>query len=197
MNLKNLLESPGGAELVRRKVRRLVIMGGQWDPPDTLLFDSMNLAGQNSIAPAYEAGKFIVDQWPTEMVFTGILMGRAVKTGDALKQTPELNPVREVYRLCKAARKQANWDHPSYDQEAVLFAARGEGDLFRRHGGGAPEMLLQNDPKTGKPAWRTRWRTDRVSAHGYLTLAREPAKVAQAIESLMIQPPRPPGNGTP
>jgi hypothetical protein len=74
-------------------------------------------------------------EWPTPIVFSGFEIGDAIKTGPQLAvRTPEDNPVRIAYTLWHSYYWEL-WDktyqpgtirpHPSYDQTAVLYAARG------------------------------------------------------------------------
>jgi len=190
MNLRSLLQAEGGADLVRRKVCRLVLMGGGWDPPDQHHVATMNLAGQHGIPAAYKSGKYIIDHWPTEMVLSGLSVGHRIRTGNGLKQLPGSNPVREIYRIYKTAMGQEDWSHASWDQTAVWYAVRGEGKLFTRCGGGCPEMVLLPNQEERCLRWNTIWRTDRSSPHGYMALAAPEEQIAAAIEALMTQPPK-------
>jgi len=124
-NLRDLLatgpdsHSPlSGPELVRRKVKRWVCMGGRY--PNHL---DPTVYGNFKPDPAsvVEAAA----RWPGEVVFTGL--GENILTGHTLRQTPEQNPVRRVYELYlkdKPAR-------PSWDPIAVLYAVRPEEPFWR------------------------------------------------------------------
>jgi inosine-uridine nucleoside N-ribohydrolase len=195
MNLKNLLLSKQGDETVRKSVLRLVVMGGKWNPPEVAHRISMNLAGNQIIAPAYEAGKYVIDNWPTEMVFSGIPIGGKVWTGERLKDTPEVNPVREAFRIYKAKHHQENWGHPSWDQTAALFAVRGEGKLWTLCSTGTPQIFLKSNIKERYLRWHTKWNSSVDSEHSYLQFAANPGEIAGVIEELMISAPKEAGDG--
>jgi hypothetical protein len=138
-NLKQLHQDAEGAELIMRKVKRLVLMGGYWDPPDMKRRAWMNLAGNQVVPAAFWAGKYIINNWPTELIFCGAKIGEQIQTGECLKSTPENNPVREAYRIFK--RNTQTWDHNSYDQCTSLFAVRGKSDHWLLHKEGGARIL--------------------------------------------------------
>jgi len=105
MNLKNLISTDAGRTLAAEKIKTLVLMGGKWAPPDAPHRATMNLAGNQIIAPAYEAGKYVVDNWPTQIVLSGVEVGGVIRTGDRLKNTPALNPVRQAFMVYKRKHK--------------------------------------------------------------------------------------------
>jgi len=187
-NLRNLLLDSQGAELVKTKVRLLSLMGGGWDPPDVPHRAAMNLAGNQVVSAAFEAGRYVVEHWPTPIVFSGITIGGRVATGEGLKKTPRLNPVREAYRINKAHNGLENWNHPSWDQTAILFAVRGKQSLWTLNTQGTPRMFLKPNIQQRYLRWYTLWDSHVDSPHAYLRFATGPEPVAAQIESLMTQP---------
>ncbi|KAK7947937.1 inosine/uridine-preferring nucleoside hydrolase [Apiospora aurea] len=110
-----------GIELIRRKVERLVVMGGMYPAGR-----EFNFFGDD---PAFAA--HVVNTWRglTPMVFSGGDLGGDVFSGTGLMRDESLagkDPVREAYLWYTygAAR-------PSWDPLTVLFAMEGGlGDLF-------------------------------------------------------------------
>ena len=90
-----------GRELIRRKVRKLVIMG------NTDKHDGS-----------------VIDTWPTKILYT-TYVGSVIYTGQTLVNTPENNPVRVIYRLNGAENGR-----PSWDLTAAWLAVRGPGALW-------------------------------------------------------------------
>lgn len=197
-NLRDLLKDPEGNKLIIERVNKLVLMGGSWYPPDSASNRiQMNLLGNQVIKPAYESGKYVVENWPTPIVFSG-LVGKAVRAGSVLEITPEHNPVRKAYKI-----GFLNWgadkikDYHTADLTTVLFAVRGESEYWKLHTKGTPRIILKADDWSPEnPAenqylrWNTIWDSNRDSDHAFLRLAVEPEKVSSVIESLLIKPPK-------
>jgi hypothetical protein len=112
-NLKALLDSVGGRDLVAKKVKQLVQMGGQYPSGSEYNFITQTAAG---------ATKAAVDGWPTPMVFSGWEIGDPIHTGSALTSTPATNPVRRAYAVYFGGGPGSR---SSWDLTAVLFAVRG------------------------------------------------------------------------
>ena len=107
-NLQALLESKpdaisplSGRNLIRKKVRKLVIMG------NTNRHDGS-----------------VINTWPTKILYTTDV-GSVIYTGKVLVNTPENNPVRVVYRLNGAENGRQSWD-----LTAAWLAVRGPGPLW-------------------------------------------------------------------
>lgn len=173
-NLARLLESGAdrhskfaGRELVARKVRRLVVMGGRYPEGKEWNFEQ---------APA--AAAKVLAEWPTPVLASGWEIGSRVHTGARLQaETPEANPVRRAYALYVGAGKHRE----SWDQTALYAAVRNPESLWNLRAGGR----IVVDPKTAV----NRWEPDAAGTHSFL-VEREPvAAVQQAIEDLMVQAP--------
>jgi len=164
----------GKPELVRSKVRRLVVMGGEFPNsrrPET------NIA--THIAPA----RVVADQWPSEIVWHGFEVGNVLITGARLKQTPKNNPVRRAYELrSHRGRPSIDGGQPSYDQAAALFAVRGA----------TPEhwQVVSGGRVSVDEKGMTSWHASLSGQHAYVKLAGEPERLAREIEGLMIAPPK-------
>jgi hypothetical protein len=104
-------------ELVKNKVRHLVVMGGQIPPKET---------PEVNIASHVDAARYVAGHWPGKILWQGFRVGHPVMTGAGLKQTPAGNPVRRAYELRRfGGRFAIQGGQPSYDQAAAYFAVRG------------------------------------------------------------------------
>lgn len=100
-----------GWELVRRKVRKLVSMGGMFPAGEEWNF---------KLHPPSAA--YIANYWPTPVLFCGFEAGADVMTGARLFiDAPNDHPVRKAYELyVKDERSRSSWDPLT-----VLCAVRG------------------------------------------------------------------------
>lgn len=162
-----------GPDLIAAKVRLTVIMGGGFpktERPETNI----------KLDPA--AAVTVANLWPGEILWQGYEVGKAITTGDCLKQTPKDNPVRRAFELRPFGRGFAIDDgKPSHDQAAVLLAVRGpQPELWdvRRDG----RAIFDSD---GHSRWSTDWR----KKHAYVIIKGTPDKLTQLIEELMTQKP--------
>jgi hypothetical protein len=129
-NLSSLLNSPAdaisslsGRDLVARKVKSLVVMGGGY-PSRT---GETNLSGN----PA--AAQNVASNWPTKIVWSGYEVGDAVHTGNTISAVhPQNSPVRVAYEAFVGPN---NWIY-SYDLTAVYHAIRPDDALLREVGPG-------------------------------------------------------------
>ena len=174
-NLANLLQSPAdkhsrlsGKELVRRKVKVWVCMGGAFPK-----------GREWNVFRDAKASRQAIDGWPTRIVFSGFEIGKRVFTGARLAKLPKQHPVRRSYELYNGLKNRESWD-----QTAALYAVRGVRgelaefwDLSER---GSMRVLAD-----GSNDWQAQ--TDRN--HVYLIEKLPPAKVAAAIEDLMLHEP--------
>ncbi|MFM8496074.1 MAG: nucleoside hydrolase, partial [Planctomycetia bacterium] len=160
-------------ELVRKKVKRLVVMGGQFPP---------RAAPETNIATHPAAAAHVARNWPTEIVWQGFEVGDPVITGEALKDTPRTNPVRRAYEVRRFGNRSAiDGGQPSYDQAAALYAVRGpDPELWREERGGTV---------TVDDAGLTRWEAGSGGRHVLVHRACAPEVLAGRIEALMMAPP--------
>lgn len=117
-NLRDLLDSPAdaisplaGRDLIARKVRNLVIMGGGFP----------NSAGENNLVGDPVAARRVASGWPGRIVWSGYEVGDAVQTGATISSVhPANSPVRIAYEAYVGPRKWID----SYDLTAVYHAVR-------------------------------------------------------------------------
>jgi len=179
-NLRDLLRTRpdehsrlDGRELVKQKVRAWVCMGGKF-----LEGREYNLVSDGP------AAAYTVRYWPTPVVFSGHEIGSEILTGPGLRKAPQASPVRRAYELYNGLINR-----PSYDQTAVLYAIRGLDGRFADYWSVKSNgRLVVNDD--GSDVWResSDHRHAYLVNHSYLVKKSSPAKIAQIIEELMLQP---------
>ncbi len=159
-NLADLLRAE--ADLVARKVEKLVVMGGRHN-------DGFNLVRHGLVETTQE----VIEDWPTPLAISDF--GGNVYTGTTLAETPVGNPVREAYLrwFDGAFAGRSSWD-----QVAVLYGVHGAGDWFEDVASGSASL-------PNGYAWRLEpgWRT-------YVGPRRSAREFADLIERLMVEPPR-------
>lgn len=139
-NLRELLDSPGGPDLVKRKVKTWVCMGGNF--VGSPAHDDLKLGNVNFQRDP-DSAHFVVWNWPAPVAFVGREIGSipsGLRCGACLAKTPSSNPVRRAYEHYFGGALQ---DRHVADLTAVLFAVRGPRDLWEVHAGG--HMDLQSD----------------------------------------------------
>ena len=169
-NLSRLLESEGGLELVRSKVRQLVVMGGGFPrthrPETNLLLD-----------PA--AAVRIANDWPTPILWQGYEVGAAVTTGARLSALQRSHPLRRSFELRPyRGRPAIEGGKPSHDQAAVLLAVRGaDASLWKL----SPPGRVVVDSRG-----QSEWTALPPRRHRYVSIAVDPEALATIIENLML-----------
>ena len=179
-NLADLLNSGpdqhsdlDGMELVSRKVKRLVIMGGQFPRSSKPEYNIR-------LDPA--AAVTIAVKWPGEIIWQGFEVGFAIYTGSELLRTPPENPVRKAFEL-RPFRGQRAIDQgkPSHDQAAVLIAVRGvDPELWQL----SPPGYVVVDSEGN-----TEWKPHASGRHFYVSIRPHPAQLEKIIGDLMIAAP--------
>ncbi|MCH5374454.1 MAG: nucleoside hydrolase [Planctomycetes bacterium] len=160
-----------GEELVKRKVRAWVCMGGK-----------LPEGREANLIHDGPAAAYAVEHWPTPIIFSGWEIGQRIMTGAALSEVPEGTPVRRAYELYNGLIDRQSWD-----QTAVLYAVGGlDGGLSDYWDVvDTGQMHVRGDGSNV-------WRNTPDKEHAYLVQKMEPEKIAAVIEELML---RPPGRG--
>lgn len=156
-----------GRELVARKVRTLVTMAEAHYPRGE--------DGFNWRMDRVSAAKVLAN-WPTDLVVSNI--GRNIMTGRRLMATlPPDHPVCEAYRIHLGSTDAVR---PSWDQLAVLYAARRPASVFNEHWMSG----LLFDENSGIHEWDVGHCEGR---RGYTTAKIVPQLLAEEVENLMIE----------
>ena len=184
-NVRQLLESPAseghlsGLELARRKVKRLVCMGGNFigDPPR----DDLKLGNVNFQRDARSA-VYVIQNWPGALDFVGREIGSVpsgLQLGEHLIRTPETNPVRVAYDLYGGGVKNRH----VADLTTVLYAVRGLRDYWDVSAPG--HMEIQPDASFV-------WVPEEHGRQRYLRKRGDNDRAIEAaLDELLLQPPRP------
>lgn len=183
MNLQKLIQSPAdaispltGKELIDKKVKELVIMGGQFPSGE----NEWNFNGNMP-----RVTQFVLKNIDRPIIFSGFEVGAAIKTGEVFNNLAKDHP---LYLGFKHFSEHAPWmkenfkgkilDNSTFDQTAVLYAIRkGVGSYWDKIEGG----YCLPDEKGGNE-----WITGDKSNHAYLKLRWSPKRMESLIEALML-----------
>lgn len=163
-----------GAELISKKVKLTVIMGGGF--PRTSVPET-NI----KLDPAACAA--VVNEWPGHILWRGFEVGHALITGATLKNAPAANPVKRSYELRPYRGGMAiDKGKPSHDQAAVLLAVRGpQKELW---------TVVDKGRVVSDSEGNTEWRRDWAKSHRYVKIKDWPTELENIIETLQAAPPK-------
>jgi hypothetical protein len=158
-----------GQQLIRQKVRLWVCMGGQFPS-----------GREANIRWDTEASIEAINNWPTEIIFSGWEIG-LMDTGENILDLPESNPVRRAYELFDRI------PHKNWDQVAGLYAVRGLNNGSAAHYWelSAPGRIII-DSSDGSNIWEE----DTNGPHRHLIQIGSDDEIAQEIDSLMMHVPK-------
>ena len=174
-NMRDLLQSEGdeyspltGQQLVAQKVLRLISMAAGF--PQGKEFNVWKDA-----ASSY----YVLNNWPTEIVFSGWEIGEAILTGLKVSQTTdEMNPIKDVYSI---ALPQDNPEgRQSWDLTAVLVAVKGVQPYFDSERGTI--HVIPNGSNT--------WEPSSDGPHVRLLHRQSPETIADILDGYLLLPPR-------
>ena len=182
-NLANLIQSPGGIELVKQKVKALSIMAGAF-----AFCNGTNYHLEANVINGIGYMQTVADQWPDEVpiFWSGFEIGEAlpfprVVIQRDLRYLPH-HLVKEAYLLHSGPEH----DRPCWDQSSVLHAVSPERGFFGLSHPGRVKVLDDGftrflPVKKGQSSQRDR----------FLTMtAEQQARALEAIVHLTIQPPK-------
>lgn len=119
-NLVRLLRSPGGRELVQRKVKTLCLMAGNFVKPQP----------EYNVYTDPDSAELLFADWPTPMIFSGFEIGLKITFPyEAVERDfayTDNHPIPEAYRIYVGKPE----DHPNWDSTAVLEAIRSDRGYF-------------------------------------------------------------------
>ncbi len=171
-NLARLLQSPGGRDLVQRKVVTLYMMAGNFartDPEYNIYIDP-------------QAAKILFEQWPTPMIISPFEVGLAI-TFPYESIEKDFNytanhPVAEAFHIFDPKRE----DRPNYDSTAVIEAIRPQRGYF--------ELSLPGRVTLG-PRNSTLFTPDPNGKCRYMMVKKEQVEpIRQLMADLVSQPPQ-------
>ena len=175
-NLNNLLKSQpddisplNGKDLVTRKVKRLVSMAG-WFPSGkefNILKDSL-------------ASKYVYENWPGEVIFTGFEIGSKIHTGLKLASSAIQNsPVRDVFRISIPLSAEDKDGRMSWDETAALIGVYGTDGFF----GTVRGKIIVNTDGSNK------WEESNDGKQYYVTQKMPVPQISEFIEARMMHQP--------
>ncbi len=143
-NLCNLLKSQpdnisplSGKELITRKVKVLVSMAG-----------SFPQGREFNIYMDSTSSKYVFENWPGRIIFTGFEIGEKIKTGLRLIQSPvKDSPVKDVFRISIPLSEEDRYGRMSWDETAALIGVYGTKGFFNTVKG---HIVVNND---GSNSW--------------------------------------------
>lgn len=170
-NMRNLIRSSGGKDLVRRKIHRAILIGGDHSQENRKSPCEFNFCREGRSAIT----KFTMDNWPGKIVFIGAEVARDVLTGSRYHEQKSRNPVAAAY--CSYPKVVSRCTQRSWDQAAVLYAARGAQNHFTVKTFGYNEF---------DNSGRNTWKTNRDNPdHIYLKRRSSTNDMRRAFEALM------------
>jgi inosine-uridine nucleoside N-ribohydrolase len=177
-NLSRLLDSPGGKELIAKKVKLLSIMAGAFQ---TVQWDTRHL--EYNVKLDVPAAQKLAKEWPTPVVWSGYEIGVAaafphVVIEEDLNYIPH-HPLKEAYYLYNPPPH----DRPTWDPTAVLYAVQPDRGYFDLSPPG--NVTVEKDSATlFRPS------KDGKGRHRFLVMSPEQtARVREAIVQLSVEPP--------
>jgi inosine-uridine nucleoside N-ribohydrolase len=175
-NLSNLLNSTAdqysqldGEQLVKRKVKLLVCMGGRF--PSGYEFNVMKDAA---------ASQNVYVNWNTPIIFSGFEIGAKVLAGLPLIRNEAIknDPVKDVFRVSIPLAKEDSLGRKSWDETAVLVAIKGYSEFYTLHPG---RIKVADD---GKNTWN-----DNGKGQAYLVEKVDYKEVEKLINELIMHQP--------
>lgn len=178
-NLNNLLKSKpdnfsplSGEELVSKKVKKLVSMAGRF--PEGKEFN---------IFMDSTASKYVYDNWPGEIIFTGFEIGWEIRTGLRLIASDiKDSPVKDVFSISIPLSEEDRFGRMSWDETAALIGVYGTEGFFDTKRG---TIIINKDGSN-------RWQDDPGGKHQYVIQKMAVPDMARFIEDRMMHVPRRP-----
>jgi len=172
-NMAHLLQSSPdafsplwGKDLVRKKVKELVTMGGSF-PKGKEFNISMDAA----------SSQYVYNYWPTPVIFTGFEIGMKIHCGLPLIHNQAIlnDPVKDVFRISIPLAREDSMGRMSWDETAVLIAAKGWKPFYNAVRG---RIVIFPD---GSNSWDNSRKGDM-----YIT-EKVPPKVVQGLINKLLQ----------
>lgn len=176
-NLNNLLKSPGdnispldGTELVTKKVKRLISMAGKFPEGEEF-----------NVHKDSAASKFVYENWPGEVIFTGYEIGSQIHTGLKLINSDiENSPVKDVFRISIPLSPEDKEGRMSWDETAVLIGVYGTDGFFDVVRG----KIIVYDNGTNS------WENDSAGKQFYVKQKMPFSEIGAFIEERMMHEPK-------
>ncbi len=182
-NIMDLIQSEGdshsplkGNELIEKKVKQFVIMGGHFPQGKNEWNFNGNMPGVT---------RFVLENLTVPVVFSGFEVGVAIQSGAVFENLDKSHP---LYVGFKHFSQNASWmkdrykgkilNNSTYDQTAVLYAVRG--------GEGKYWDIVDNGYCVAEENGDNYWVEGDKFNHAYLVLKKKPGEMVQLIEGMML-----------
>lgn len=175
-NLGNLLKSGAdefsplsGRDLVSKKVKVLVSMAGKFPEGRefNIYIDSVS-------------SKYVFENWPGKIIFTGFEIGWEIRTGLRLMNSSAVNsPVKDVFRISIPFSEEDKFGRMSWDETAVMIGVYGTNGYFDTVRG---KIVVHDDGSNG-------WIDDPEGNHYYVVQKMPVPDMAEFIEDRMMHIP--------
>ena len=161
-----------GYELVKKKVKELVLMAGFFDFSQCEKYSkNLNPGGSEyNIYQHIESARYVTENWPTPIVFSGLEIGYKIMCGTPLSNLNDRNG--SALRL---AFEHFGGLRHAWDQTAVLYAVRGAGDYWNLSEPG--KISVNNEGYTSYESG---------GRHRYLMKKQPSGEIAEMIDQLMM-----------
>lgn len=169
-NLADLLKSGAdqysklnGLQLIQRKVKQLISMAGKFP-----------FGKEFNVEKDAAASQYVFKNWPTAILLSGWEIGSKIKVGLPLSNNKNIenSPVKDVFRIAIPKAKEDSAGRMSWDETAVLIAAKGFEPFYTIKRG---TMIVMQD---GSNTWN-----DAGNKHAYLIEKMNPKEVERIIEN--------------
>jgi inosine-uridine nucleoside N-ribohydrolase len=182
-NIEDLIRSEAdsfsslsGPQLIRKKVKEFVIMGGQYPEGKKEWNFNGNMPGVT---------KFVIDNLDVPITFSGYELGLVIKTGAILNIMDKNTPLYIGFKYFSEHAPWVNADYrgkimgnSSFDETAVLYAVRnGVGLYWDKSSAG---RCIPDDDGGNT------WAAANNANQSYLKLKMDPKKLAEIIDAAML-----------
>ena len=180
-NASDLLNSKGdeyspldGVQLVKKKVKEFVVMGGLFKEDDQpVIFEGVEYGSEYNIACDIVSAQNFVKKCPVKIYFVDFLTGYKIKTGaKLLKQNNINNPVTKAYQLFQNGPRQ------SWDLLAIWFAVFGKCNFFKVTKEG---FVSVSDDGT------TTFDEDKKCGHYLVKVIADPNMIIEKIDTTLVK----------
>lgn len=178
-NLKNLLQSKPdmfspltGEQLITQKVKQLVSMGGAFPS-----------GSEFNINRDFPSSKYVYENWPTPVLFSGFEIGEKIKVGLPLIHNDAItnSPVKDVFRISIPLAAEDSAGRKSWDETAVLVGVSGYENWYNVKRG-----KISISDKDGSNTWIN----DDNGTQAYLIEKTSPEVVQKLINELIQHQPK-------
>ena len=126
------------------------------------------------------ASKYVFENWPGEVIFTGFEIGWEIRTGLRLIKSPVINsPVKDVFRISIPLSDEDKYGRMSWDETAALIGVYGTKGFFDIKKG---RIIINSDGSN-------KWQDDPSGQQAYVIQKMPVPEMAEFIEDRMMHLP--------